>query len=61
MRLGAVTVHLARARPVCPRGLGPLGVSPALSAAPVWCGPSSLSREGHQRIDSGGFDRYILN
>jgi hypothetical protein len=53
-------VHLTRVRPVCPQRLGPLGVSLALPA-PVWCGLSSLSRDDHQRIDSGDFDRYILN
>ena len=60
MRLGGVTVHLARVRPVCPQRLGPLGVSPALPAASVCRGPSSLSREAYRRIDSGDFDRYIL-
>ena len=54
-------VHLTRMRPVCPQRLGPLGVSLALPAAPVWCGPSSLSREDYRRIDSGDFDRYIMN
>ena len=61
MRLGGVTVHLARVRPVCPQRLGPLGVRPALPVAPVWCGPSSLSRERHRCIDNGDFDRYIMN
>ena len=60
MRLGGATVHLARVRPVCPQRLGSLGVSLALPA-PVWCGPSSLSREDYRRIDSGDFDRYIMN
>ena len=54
-------MHLARVRPVCPQRLGPLGVSPALPAAPVWCGPSSLSRADYRRIDGGDFYRYILN
>ena len=60
MRLGGVTVHLARVRPVCPQRLGPPGLSPALPAAPVCRRPSSLSREADRRIDSGDFDRYIL-
>ena len=61
MRLGGVTVHPARVRPVCPQRLSPLGMSLALLPAPVWCGPSSLSRERHRRIDNGDFDRYIMN
>jgi hypothetical protein len=56
-------VQLTRVRPVCPQHFGLLGVSLTPLAAPVCCGPSSLTKEDedHRPIDSGDFCRYIMN